>query len=51
MAKGGKCSSAGTRQSGACTGPFGQDAGSAYHQTPATTAPSPTLTPAPRGDG
>ncbi len=47
VAQGDKCSSAGARQSGACTGPFGQDAGSTFHKTPAATPPSPTLTPAP----
>lgn len=33
-AQGGKCGSAGGRQSGYCTGPFGQDADSTYHSTP-----------------
>ena len=31
---GDKCSSAGERQSGYCTGPFGQDAGSTYNAAP-----------------
>jgi hypothetical protein len=31
---GDKCTSAGQRQSGACTGPFGQDVGSTYRSTP-----------------
>lgn len=31
MSHGDKCSSPGARQSGACTGPFGQDIGSTYH--------------------
>jgi parallel beta-helix repeat protein len=35
LSKGDKCSSAGERQSGACTGPFGQDAGSSYDSSPA----------------
>src|SRR5262249_58415861 len=30
ISDGDKCSSAGERQSGACTSPFGQDAGSTY---------------------
>lgn len=33
-AQGGKCGTASERQSGYCTGPFGQDAGSTYHSTP-----------------
>jgi Right handed beta helix region len=33
-AQGDKCGSPGTRQSGYCTGPFGQDADSTYHSTP-----------------
>ena len=39
--KGDKCSSAGDRQSGACTGPFGQDSGSAYYSSPVASASSP----------
>ena len=39
--KGDKCSSAGDRQSGACTGPFGQDSGSAYYSSPVAAASSP----------
>jgi len=35
LSKGDKCSSASERQSGACTGPFGQDAGSSYDSSPA----------------
>jgi parallel beta-helix repeat protein len=46
-AKGDKCSSAGTRQSGACTGPFGQDSGSSYDRNPASAPPEPALSPAP----
>jgi hypothetical protein len=34
LASGDRCSSAGERQSGYCTGPFGQDAGSTYSATP-----------------
>ncbi|HSW80624.1 MAG TPA: right-handed parallel beta-helix repeat-containing protein, partial [Candidatus Saccharimonadales bacterium] len=34
VANGDKCSNAGERQSGYCTGPFGQDAGSTYDATP-----------------
>jgi hypothetical protein len=33
VSSGGKCSSQGERQSGYCTGPFGQDAGSTYNQS------------------
>ena len=33
---GDKCSSANERQSGYCTGPFGQDAGSSYHPVPSS---------------
>ncbi len=36
---GDKCSSSGERQSGFCTGPFGQDAGSTYNSTPVATNP------------
>jgi hypothetical protein len=36
VAGGDKCNSAGERQSGYCTGPFGQDAGSTYHAAPAS---------------
>lgn len=43
VSKGDKCSSPGERQSGACTGPFGQDSGSVYRSIPASPAPSPTL--------
>ena len=32
VSKGSKCSSQGERQSGYCTGPFGQDAGSTYNR-------------------
>jgi hypothetical protein len=39
--KGNKCSSSGNRQSGACTGPFGQDLGSAYHSSPLGSVPAP----------
>ena len=42
VAKGDKCSSPGERQSGTCTGPFGQDPGSAYHSTPVASAPAPS---------
>ena len=41
VAAGDKCSSAGEHQSGFCTGPFGQDAGSTYTATPVATNPSP----------
>jgi parallel beta helix pectate lyase-like protein len=34
VSKGDRCSSAGERSSGACKGPFGQDAGSTYTPTP-----------------
>ncbi len=37
----GKCSSSGQRSSGYCTGPFGQDRGSAYHIRPLPSAPPP----------
>ncbi len=37
VAQGGKCSTASERQSGYCTGPFGQDAGSTYHSAPLAT--------------
>jgi hypothetical protein len=47
IAKGDKCSSADTRQSGACTGPFGQDAGSTYERTPGSAPPAPALSLAP----
>ena len=49
VSKGDMCSSAGERQSGACTGPFGQDAGSIYHSRPVSSVPAPTLTPAGTG--
>ena len=39
VANGDKCSSSGERQSGACTGPFGQDAGSTYKSTPLASSP------------
>ena len=45
VSKGDKCSSAGDRQSGACTGPFGQDSGSAYHSSPVASAPAPPAAP------
>ena len=41
VSKGDKCSSAGDRQSGACTGPFGQDSGSTYYSSPVASASSP----------
>ncbi len=44
VSKGNKCSSSGNHQSGACTGPFGQDSGSAYHSSPAASAPTPPAT-------
>ena len=44
VSKGNKCSSSGNHQSGACTGPFGQDSGSAYHSSPVASAPSPPAT-------
>lgn len=34
VARGDKCSSAGERSSGYCTGPFGRDSGSTYHSGP-----------------
>jgi hypothetical protein len=34
VSRGDKCSSPGERSSGYCTGPFGQDAGSTYHNSP-----------------
>jgi Right handed beta helix region len=37
VSDGDKCSSAGERHSGYCTGPFGQDAGSRYNKNPAAT--------------
>ena len=47
VSKGDKCSSAGAHTSGACTGPFGQDSGSRYHQAPLPSppAPGPALAP------
>lgn len=36
LSDGDKCGSAGERQSGACSGPFGQDSGSTYRKTPAS---------------
>ena len=41
VASGDKCSSSQERQSGYCTGPFGQDAGSTFNSTPVATNPSP----------
>ncbi len=41
VSKGNKCSSAYSHASGACTGPFGQDAGSRYNRVPLSTPPSP----------
>jgi Right handed beta helix region len=41
VAKGDKCSSPYERQSGYCTGPFGQDAGSTYNSTPPSLVSSP----------
>jgi Right handed beta helix region len=41
VARGDKCSSPGERQSGYCTGPFGQDAGSTYNSSPPPSAPVP----------
>jgi hypothetical protein len=38
VSKGDKCSSAHNRSSGACSGPFGQDAGSTYTTTPAASS-------------
>jgi hypothetical protein len=38
---GDRCSSSGDRQSGYCTGPFGQDAGSSYHHAPPARNPRP----------
>jgi hypothetical protein len=37
VTQGDKCGSASERQSGYCTGPFGQDAGSTYHSAPLAT--------------
>jgi hypothetical protein len=45
VSKGDKCSSPGDRQSGACTGPFGQDPGSTYSSRPVSSLPVPTLPP------
>jgi Right handed beta helix region len=39
VAGGDRCSSSGERQSGYCTGPFGQDAGSTYNSTPLASNP------------
>ena len=39
--EGDKCSSPGEHQSGYCTGPFGQDAGSTYHPRRVATPPPP----------
>ena len=44
IAAGDKCLGSGEQQSGACAGPFGQDAGSTYNSTTAPT-PSPTSSP------
>jgi parallel beta-helix repeat protein len=44
VSKGNKCSSSGDRQSGACTGPFGQDPGSTYHSSPVVSVPAPPTT-------
>ncbi len=41
VSRGDKCTSAGERSSGFCTGPFGQDAGSAYHSSPRFAVPPP----------
>ena len=49
VSKGDKCSSPGERQSGACTGPFGQDSGSIYRSRPVSSVPAPTLTPTAAG--
>ena len=38
VTRGSKCDSPGNRQSGYCTGPFGQDAGSSYDRTPDPTS-------------
>jgi hypothetical protein len=38
VSKGDKCSSAHNRSSGACSGPFGQDVGSTYTNTPAASS-------------
>jgi hypothetical protein len=41
ISNGDKCSSAGEQQSGYCTGPFGQDAGSTYNPNPVSSNPQP----------
>jgi len=46
VSAGDKCGSSGERQSGACSGPFGQDSGSTYNSSPPSSAPGPTLPPA-----
>jgi Right handed beta helix region len=46
VSKGDNCSSPDDHQSGACTGPFGQDSGSTYDSTPLSSVPAPTLAPA-----
>jgi parallel beta-helix repeat protein len=40
LSAGDKCTSSGEEQSGACTGPFGQDAGSTFNPAPVTTNPT-----------
>lgn len=45
VSKGDKCSSAGDRQSGACTGPFGQDSGSTYHISPVSSVSASPVNP------
>lgn len=39
LSKGNRCSGAGARRSGACRGPFGQDAGSTYSKSTSFVAP------------
>jgi hypothetical protein len=47
VSKGDKCSSPGDRQSGACTGRFGQDSGSTYSSRPVSSLPVPPVPPVP----
>lgn len=49
VSKGDKCSSKGERQSGQCTGPFGQDRGSTYRSAPVPSPPALPLSPAASG--
>jgi hypothetical protein len=42
LSGGDKCTSSAERQSGGCTGPFGQDSGSTFNSTPLSSTPPPS---------